>query len=124
MYCHLEPCGDGGLDDKNSNLRRNGIMNLPNPDVRAMITLTRKSPVYSGYRPAHLIGDYLTTGIQQYFHNNELKCGETAEGTITFLSPEYYPHSLEVGMRIIFQEEKRVTGYADILEIYNDLLAK
>lgn len=28
-------------------------MNLSNPDVRAMITLTRDNPVVSGYRPAH-----------------------------------------------------------------------
>lgn len=89
-----------------------------------MITLTRKNPAVSGYRPAHNIGGYLTTGVQQYTNKNVLTCGETAEGTITFVTPEHYPHSLEVGMRLIFQEGERITGYADILEIYNELLVK
>lgn len=94
------------------------------PDVKALITLTRKNPVKSGYRPAHKIGEYMTTGIQQYFNTDELKCGETVEGTISFITPEYYPHSLEVGMRLVFQEGERITGYADIVEIYNELLAR
>ncbi len=92
------------------------------PDIRANITLTREQPVYSGYRPAHLIGEYLTTGVHKYFNTDMLKCGETIEGTISFISPEYYPHSLKVGMRLTFQEGAKITGYADIIEIYNDLL--
>lgn len=92
------------------------------PDIRARITVTKESPVYNGYRPAHLIGSYLTTGVHKYFNTEVLKNGETAEGTITFISPEYYPHSLKVGMRLIFQEGSRITGYAEILEIYNELL--
>lgn len=94
----------------------------PTPDIRAYIKLTREKPVYSGYRPAHLIGDYLTTGVHEYFHTDILKNGETTEGTITFLSPEHYPHSLKVGMRLVFQEGAKVTGYIEILEIYNELL--
>ncbi len=97
-------------------------MEILKPDIRANITLTRKKPVGSGYRPAHLIGDYLTTGVHKYFNTDILKSGETTEGTITFISPEYYPHSLKVGMRLTFQEGASITGYADIIEIYNDLL--
>lgn len=92
------------------------------PDIRANITLTRENPVYSGYRPAHLIGDYLTTGVHKYFNVDILKNGETTEGTISFISPEYYPHSLKTGMRLSFQEGGKITGYADIIEIYNELL--
>lgn len=92
------------------------------PDVRANITLERENPVYSGYRPAHLIGEYLTTGVHEYFSTSILKNGETTEGSITFLSPEDYPHSLKVGMRLVFQEGAKITGYADILEIYNEIL--
>ncbi len=107
-------------------MKRGEMTHMQNrkPDVRANITLTRKSPVVTGYRPAHLIGDYLTTGVQKYVNITELHHGETAEGFITFITPEYYPHSLEVGMRIQFQEGSRMTGYADILEIYNDLLLR
>ena len=92
------------------------------PDIRASITLTKDTPVYSGYRPAHLVSNYLTTGVHKYFNTDILKNGETVEGTITFLSPEHYPHSLKVGMRFVFQEGSRITGYDEILEIYNELL--
>ncbi len=74
------------------------------PDVRANITLTRAKPMQSGYRPAHLIGDYLTTGVHKYISTDVLNQGESAEGFITFLTPEAYPHSLKVGMRITFGE--------------------
>ncbi len=92
------------------------------PDIRANITLKKDTPVYSGYRPAHLIGNYLTTGVHEYCNTDRLKNGETVEGTITFLSPEHYPHSLKAGMQLVFQEGSRITGYAEILEIYNELL--
>ncbi len=94
------------------------------PDVRANITLTKAKPVCSGYRPAHLIGDYLTTGVHKYISTDVLNQGESAEGFITFLTPEAYPHSLEAGIRIIFQEGERIAGYADVLEVYNELLIK
>lgn len=92
------------------------------PDVRANITLTGRDFVLSGYRPAHLIGEYLTTGVQQYFHVQKLERYKTAEGTITFISPEFYPNSLYEGMKIEFYEGSRVIGYAEILEIHNDIL--
>ena len=94
------------------------------PDIRANITLTKENFVYNGYHPAHLISNYLTTGVHEYFNTNILRNGETVEGTITFISPEYYPHSLKIGMRLTFQEGSRITGYAEILEIYNELLKK
>lgn len=92
------------------------------PDIRARITLVGRDWVYSGYRPAHLIGEYLTTGVQQYLGQKILRESETVEGTITFVSPEFYPHSLKKGMVIRFQEGSRITGYAEVLEVYNDLL--
>lgn len=48
-------------------------MEILKPDIRANITLTREKPVGSGYRPAHLIGDYLTTGVHKYFNTDILK---------------------------------------------------
>ncbi len=94
------------------------------PDIRARITLTRERPAYSGYRPTHLIGDYPTSGIHLYLGVDVLHCGETVEGEITLITPEAYPHSLEVGMRLIFREGERVTGYAEVVEIYNELLKR
>ncbi len=66
--------------------------------------------------------EHKVTGVHEYFNTDTLKNGETAEGTITFISLECYPHSLKVGMRLIFQEGEKVAGNADILEIYNELL--
>ncbi len=94
------------------------------PDVRARITLTKNNPVSTGYRPAHLIGDYLTTGIQEYIGADMLHCGETIEGFITFITPEHYPRSLKLGMKLVFQEGERITGYAEILEIFNEILMR
>lgn len=99
-------------------------MMFSKPDIKANITLMRETFVTSGYRPAHLIGEYLTTGLHEYLGTERLNKGETKEGLITFISPEAYPHSLSVGMRLYFQEGSQTTGYADILEIYNELLIK
>ncbi len=76
----------------------------------------------SGYRPAHFINGYFTTGLHQYFDVEKLECHKTAEGTITFISPEFYANSLSVGMKIEFYEGSHMVGYAEILEIYNDIL--
>ena len=96
------------------------------PDVLAEITLSgeRRTVAYSGYRPAHLIGDYLTTGVHTYIGKEILGMGETCKGYITFISPEYYPHSIGVGDQLSFQEGSRITGYAKILEIYNPVLER
>ena len=48
--------------------------------------------------------------------------GASARGTITFLSPEAYPHCLWVGKRTPMQEGAHVVGYAVITRIDNPLL--
>lgn len=98
------------------------------PDVEAEITLLaeggRQTGVFSGYRPAHKVkDDYLTTGIHHYISSNEVKPGEAALGTIAFITPEAYPHSLWVGRVIDIQEGSRVVGHARITRIMNPLLA-
>ena len=101
------------------------------PDVEAEITLFpteaggRQGPAFSGYRPGHKVrDDYITSGEHQYIGRAELAPGETALGTITFLSPEAYPHCLWVGREIDIQEGSRVLGRARITKIYNAILAK
>lgn len=97
------------------------------PDIKAEITLNnnRKSPVTSGYRPAHLInGNYLTTGLHQYLDRDLLYPNQTAIGTIAFITPEAYPHSLEIGEEIQIQEGAKVVGVVKVIEIYNPLLSK
>ena len=90
-----------------------------NPDVKGKITLTGRDFVCSGYRSAYMIGDYLTTGMQEYIGVDILRKGETVEGYVYFISPEYYPHSLSYGMKISFREGLKITGYVEIMEIYN-----
>ena len=86
---------------------------------------TRRNPAINGYRPGHLITDhYLTTGIHQYYKVNSVPPDGTAKGTITFLTPEAYPHCLWIGKRINIQEGARVVGYATIVNIFNPLLQK
>ena len=96
------------------------IMNqLPDVEVIFEFNGTRKSPANDGYRPAHLITDnYLTTGIHHYYGVESVP----PKGTITFLSPESYPHCLWIGKKISIQEGAHVVGYATITNIYNPLL--
>ncbi|MCR2803639.1 hypothetical protein [Paenibacillus soyae] len=102
-------------------------------DIEAKITLLKGNekdlrkhkPVSSGYRPAHLIrDDYLTTGEHHYYDDVVLMPGETVMGTITFISPEAYPRTLWIGKVIRIQEASRIVGYAEVTQIFNDLLRK
>lgn len=94
------------------------------PDIKARITLTGRDCIGNGCRPTHRIGDYLTTGLHQYINCDILRKNESVEGMITFITPETYPHSLKVGMRMEFQEGSRIIGYAEVLEIYNNVLVE
>ena len=94
-------------------------------DVEAIIEFngTRLAPANDGYRPVHLImNDYLTTGIHHYYGVKNVAPNSSAKGTITFLTPELYPHCLWIGKKIAIQEGHRVVGYATITEIYNEAL--
>ena len=98
---------------------------LRKPDVEVLFCFNgvRKTAVAQGYRPDHLVKDkYLTTGIHHYFGVDSVPPDGTAKGTITFLSPESYPHCLWIGKKISIQEGARIVGYATITSIYNPLL--
>ena len=95
------------------------------PDVEVIFEFngTRKNPANDGYRPAHLVTDTsLTTGIHHYYGVESVAPNGTAKGTITFLSPESYPHCLWIGKKIRMQEGGRIVGYATVTRIYNPLL--
>ena len=99
----------------------------PRPDVKAIISLNhvRKTPAVSGYRPAHRIKeDYLTSGTHQYIGVDKLYPGQSCAGTISFLSPEAYPHCLSVGQILHIQEGERIVGTAEIIQIYTKLLER
>ncbi|MCH5279170.1 MAG: hypothetical protein J1E60_05200 [Christensenellaceae bacterium] len=103
---------------------RADVMNR-SPDVEVIFEFngTRTRPAIDGYRPAHLVtDDHLTTGIHHYYEVESVPPDGTAKGTITFLSPEAYPHCLWIGKKINIQEGARIVGYATVTEIYNPLL--
>lgn len=95
------------------------------PDIEVIFEFnnTRKYPACEGYRPLHLVSDtYLTTGIHHYYDVDSVPPNGTAKGTITFLSPEAYPHCLWVGKKINIQEGAHIVGHAKITKIFNPLL--
>ena len=95
------------------------------PDVEAIFEFngTRANPAADGYRPAHLVtNNYLTTGLHHYYQTHAVPPNGTAKGTITFLSPEAYPHCLWIGKKINIQEGARIVGCATITKIFNPLL--
>lgn len=97
------------------------------PDIEARFSFygVRQNPVADGYRPAHRVTDsYLTTGVHHYYHVKTVAPDGSAVGTITFLSPEAYPHCLWVGKTLPIQEGARVVGEATVLRIFNPLLEK
>jgi len=97
------------------------------PDVEVIFEFngSRKNSALDGYRPAHMItDDYLTTGIHHYYGVSSVPPGGSAHGTITFLTPEAYPHCLWIGKRISIQEGARIVGWATIVNVYNPLLLK
>ena len=96
------------------------------PDVEVLFEFngTRHHPAWDGYRPHHLVREgYLTTGVHHYKDVPCVPPDGTARGTITFLTPEAYPHCLWEGKRIPFQEGERIVGWATILKIWNPILA-
>lgn len=100
-------------------------MNERKPDVEVIFhfNTTRQTPAAHGYRPAHLVMDgYLATGIHHYDFVEAVPPGGTASGTITFLTPEFYPHCLWVGKKVNIEEGERIVGYVTITKILNPLL--
>ena len=95
------------------------------PDIEVIFEFNglRTNPANNGYRPAHLIVDnYLTTGVHHYYDIDAVPPNGSAKGTITFISPEAYPHCLWIGKKISIQEGARIVGYATITNIYNPIL--
>ena len=107
-------------------MKKERIISESAPDVEVIFEFNgaRKNPVISGYRPMHLVKeDYLTTGLHRYYGAETVAADGTAEGTITFITPEAYPHCMYIGKQINIQEGKRVVGTATVTKVLNPLLA-
>ena len=99
------------------------IDRAPDVEVTFRFNGTRRGPVADGSRPAHRIReDYLTTGVHHYFDAETVAPDGEARGTITFLTPESYPHTLWSGKTIDICEGERVVGTATIERVLNPVL--
>lgn len=95
--------------------------NNMNPDTEVAFHFIEDFHYYEGCRPAHLIRDnYLTTGVHSYYNNDNVT--DQIIGTITFISPEYYPNSLWIGKRIEMYVGSKMIGYAEVLKVFNKIL--
>lgn len=96
---------------------------VPDVEVEFRFNGTKINPVASGYRPDHLIKEgYLTCGVHKYFKEGVVMPDESVCGTITFISPESYPHCLWIGKEINIQEGARIVGCAVVKQILNPIL--
>ena len=99
------------------------LAGTPDAEVTFRFNGTRRGPMADGYRPAHRIReDYLTTGVHRYFDVREVAPDGTARGTITFITPEAYPHTLWEGKTIDICEGERVVGTATVEKVLNPIL--
>lgn len=46
------------------------------------------------------------------------------QATVLHIWPEYYPRTLWIGRVLTIQEGSMIVGYAEITQIYNDILIK
>ena len=97
----------------------------PDTEVLFRFNGTRRNPAADGYRPAHRIReDYLPTGVHQYYGVSEVAPAGEARGTITFITPEAYPHTLWVGKTMDICEGERIVGTATVEKVLNPVLQR
>ena len=98
-----------------------------NPDIEVTFTFlgVRHNPSVNGYRPTHQITyQLLTCGTHQYYGADHAPLKGTIDGTITFISPDAYPHSIRIGQVIPIMEGSRLIGHAKVNKIFNSFLQK
>ena len=62
--------------------------------------------------------------LLHYYNQNSVPPDGTAAGTVTFITPEYYPHCLWEGKRLPIKEGARTVGYVTVTKVLNPLLKK
>jgi len=107
------------------------VNNQREPDVEALVTYLstedggRKSAMYEGFSPNHLVrDDYLTSGRHEFLDKDVVYPGDTVRVNVWFITPGVYPNTLWVGREISVQEAGHVIGTAGITKIYNKVLEK
>lgn len=95
----------------------------PDIEVEFKFNTVKTNSVESGYRPDHeIIKGFITTGVHTYYDSIEVKPGDTAIGTITFIDPEHYPKSMWIGREINICEGARIVGIATVRKVLNPIM--
>lgn len=97
----------------------------PSIDVKFEFNHQRRTPVKDGYRADHRFDEqHIAIGVHHYQGVNQISPGESAFGTISFVAPEYYPHSLYEGKEILIQEGEKIVGRATVIKVNSPILKK
>ena len=95
----------------------------PSIDVRFEFNHQRQTPVKDGYRADHRLDEqHIAIGVHHYQGVGQVYPGESAFGTISFVAPEYHPHSLHEGKEILIQEGEKIVGIATVIKINSPIL--
>lgn len=95
------------------------------PDIQVIFKFNgaRRSPARDGYRPHCLVMEGVQTTGEHHYEDMEWVAPDgTTRGTITFISPEAYPHCLWPGKVLPILEGSRVVGQATVIAVLNPLL--
>jgi len=86
----------------------------------------RKTPAFSGYRPAvrFEFSEMQTSGQQTFLNKQIVYPGDTVEAEIRIVSVEYFANCLAEGMTFEFREGPNIIGTGKIIKIVNDSLRK
>lgn len=97
------------------------------PDIQVIFEFNgaRRSPARDGYRPHCLVMEGVQTTGEHHYEDMEWVAPDgAARGTITFISPEAYPHCLWPGKVLPILEGSRVVGQATVIAVLNPLLLR
>jgi len=101
------------------------VIVYPSVDVRFEFNHQRQTPVKDGYRADHRFDErHIAIGVHHYQGVSQVSPGESAFGTISFVAPEYYPHSLYEGKEIFIQEGEKIVGSATVIKVNSPILKK
>ena len=94
------------------------VIVYPSVEVEFKFNHQRQTPVKDGYRADHRFDEqHISIGVHHYQRVSQVSPSELAFGTISFVAPEYYPHSLYEGKEILIQEGEKIVGSATVIKI-------
>lgn len=77
----------------------------------------RKTPIFTGYRPAVYFGDRQTDGIIRFNDQEKPTLGSEYIVTIALIHPEHVGDALKKGAAFSFKEGSKVVVRGNVLEV-------